>query len=132
MKKKQILSLLLLSTVCLSVSSIQYFSRVEASDAEATEDATQSTDEKAAFVIQQAEALVLSGDVEGMRKLINGRVKEIQADTEYVPGEKLVNAVQAMLEHITAAENGQTLKSDGAAFGETSEDESTDDNPFSG
>mgnify|MGYP001491082972 CR=1 FL=1 len=132
MKKKKILSLLLLSTVCLSVSSIQYFGRVEAFEAEAIEGATQSIDEKAAFVIQQAEALVLSGDIEGMKKLINGRVKEIEADTQYVPGEELVNAVQTMLEHIAAAENGQIAEVDESVFGETSEEEATDANPFGG
>lgn len=121
----------LLSAACLSVSSLQYFTNVTAFDGPVAGSPAQSTDEKAASVIRQAETLVVSNNIEGMKALLAGEVKEIEADTGYVPSEELMNAVQTMFALVAEAdgntETGNEFTSDANAV----EDESAEeDNPF--
>jgi hypothetical protein len=132
MKKKKIISICLLSIACLSVTSIKYFSGVEAFDGVSVA-GPQSTDDKAASVIKQAETLVINHDIEGMKALLAGEVKEIESDTTYVPSEELMNAVQAMFALIEEADANSGAGND-ATFEDASEqgdsDEATEDNPF--
>ncbi|HCU07125.1 MAG TPA: hypothetical protein DIC42_06085 [Holosporales bacterium] len=129
MKKNKIISIFLLSAACLSVSSTPYFSSVTAFDGQAV--GNSSTDEKSASVIRQAEELVLSNNIEGMKALLDGEVKEIEADTGYVPSEELINAVQTMLARIAAA-GGNTEESNELTFdtGDVEEESDEEANPF--